>query len=564
MAPRVLVGHAAAEAVPERARGRRRPRRPADRRRRGRPGRCGRRGRTRAGPGRSSSGLGGGEEVVAEAERDRAGDDREAQVEQGGDRRDRPADQPAGALAARRRAPPRPGAPVRAAMAVPDASASRQPRAPHAHTPAVGLDDHVADVAGVAVGAVEQPAVEHDAAADAGRHDHGEEVAHARARRRASPRRGRAPWRRCRRGRAARARSASRGRSGKPRQAGMLSGDTASPPRRHRPAAPDAAGDLVARADLVDRLERGRRTPPRASPSVGRGRDARGRAGRPSAVDDAGRQLRAADVDGEHTVHGAGTYRLAAASEPVGLGLPCPGRATTSRSTRWPPVRPPSETPSPTSSARSLEQHRAGHPGQARGHRARAALPGLRGPPAHRGRARRRQDQPGQGAGRVDRRHLRPHAVHPRPAAHRRRRRHGVEPQRRASSSSGPARSSPTSCSPTRSTGPRRRRSRRCSRRWPRRQVTVDGTTYPLGRPFMVIATQNPIEHEGTYPLPESQLDRFLMRVSVGYPTTRRRARDPRHPRRPRRARRHRLGDHRPRRAGHGRRRQGGARGARA
>jgi MoxR-like ATPase len=49
-------------------------------------------------------------------------------------------------------------------------------------------------------------------------------------------------------------------------------------------------------------------------------------------------------------------------------------------------------------------------------------------------------------------------------------------------------------------------------------QVTVDGATYPLNLPFMVIATQNPIEHEGTYPLPESQLDRFLMRVSVGYP----------------------------------------------
>ncbi|MET0728518.1 MAG: MoxR family ATPase [Acidimicrobiales bacterium] len=50
-------------------------------------------------------------------------------------------------------------------------------------------------------------------------------------------------------------------------------------------------------------------------------------------------------------------------------------------------------------------------------------------------------------------------------------------------------------------------------------QVTVDGTTHPLADPFMVIATQNPIEHEGTYPLPESQLDRFLMRVSVGYPS---------------------------------------------
>ena len=51
------------------------------------------------------------------------------------------------------------------------------------------------------------------------------------------------------------------------------------------------------------------------------------------------------------------------------------------------------------------------------------------------------------------------------------------------------------------------------------RQVTVDGTTYRLEQPFMVVATQNPVEHEGTYPLPESQLDRFLMRVSVGYPS---------------------------------------------
>lgn len=49
-------------------------------------------------------------------------------------------------------------------------------------------------------------------------------------------------------------------------------------------------------------------------------------------------------------------------------------------------------------------------------------------------------------------------------------------------------------------------------------QVTVDGATYPLHRPFMVIATQNPLEHHGTFPLPESQLDRFLMKVSIGYP----------------------------------------------
>ncbi|HUG74164.1 MAG TPA: MoxR family ATPase [Acidimicrobiia bacterium] len=51
------------------------------------------------------------------------------------------------------------------------------------------------------------------------------------------------------------------------------------------------------------------------------------------------------------------------------------------------------------------------------------------------------------------------------------------------------------------------------------RQVTVDGTTRPLGNPFMVIATQNPIEHEGTYPLPEAQLDRFMVRVVIGYPS---------------------------------------------
>jgi MoxR-like ATPase len=49
-------------------------------------------------------------------------------------------------------------------------------------------------------------------------------------------------------------------------------------------------------------------------------------------------------------------------------------------------------------------------------------------------------------------------------------------------------------------------------------QVTVDGVSYELARPFMVMATQNPIEYEGTYPLPEAQLDRFTMRISIGYP----------------------------------------------
>jgi MoxR-like ATPase len=52
------------------------------------------------------------------------------------------------------------------------------------------------------------------------------------------------------------------------------------------------------------------------------------------------------------------------------------------------------------------------------------------------------------------------------------------------------------------------------------RQVTVDGTTYPLQAPFMVIATQNPVEMEGTYPLPEAQRDRFTARISLGYPSS--------------------------------------------
>jgi MoxR-like ATPase len=51
------------------------------------------------------------------------------------------------------------------------------------------------------------------------------------------------------------------------------------------------------------------------------------------------------------------------------------------------------------------------------------------------------------------------------------------------------------------------------------RQVTVDGVTYPLKPPFMVLATQNPIEYEGTFPLPEAQLDRFMLRIRLGYPS---------------------------------------------
>ncbi len=67
------------------------------------------------------------------------------------------------------------------------------------------------------------------------------------------------------------------------------------------------------------------------------------------------------------------------------------------------------------------------------------------------------------------------------------------------------------------------------------RHVTVAGASYDLPKPFHVLATQNPIEQEGTYPLPEAQLDRFLLKVDVTYPDARHRAEDSRRDHRPRR-----------------------------
>ncbi len=64
------------------------------------------------------------------------------------------------------------------------------------------------------------------------------------------------------------------------------------------------------------------------------------------------------------------------------------------------------------------------------------------------------------------------------------------------------------------------------------RRVTVDVHSHELARPFLVVATQNPVEYEGTYPLPEAQLDRFMVRVSLGYPRAGRRGRDARRARR--------------------------------
>ena len=92
-------------------------------------------------------------------------------------------------------------------------------------------------------------------------------------------------------------------------------------------------------------------------------------------------------------------------------------------------------------------------------------------------------------------------------------------PRARRFRASSRGRSSRTSSSPTRSTGRRPRRSRRCSRRcrstrsrWPARRTTLE-------LPFFVLATQNPIEQEGTYPLPEAQLDRFMFSLNIDYPT---------------------------------------------
>ena len=114
---------------------------------------------------------------------------------------------------------------------------------------------------------------------------------------------------------------------------------------------------------------------------------------------------------------------------------------------------------------------------------------------------------------------LRPRAVHARPAALRRHRLVGLRPAHGELRVPARARCSATCCSATRSTAPRRRRRPRCWRRW--RSARSPPTTAPTrsSAPFLVLATQNPIEYEGTYPLPEAQLDRFLVRLRVGYPT---------------------------------------------
>ena len=172
--------------------------------------------------------LRGGEERVAVAEGDRPGHAGQREVEEVGDRRDRRPDEPpvrsttCGAAAAG-------SPPVIARMAVPEASASRQPRPAAGTEPAVRLDHEVADVTGVALGAVHQPAVAHEPAADAGGHHHRDEVALADRGADPAPRRARGPSRRCPPTSAARCAASEAPRSGKARQTGMLRGHEPPP-----------------------------------------------------------------------------------------------------------------------------------------------------------------------------------------------------------------------------------------------------------------------------------------------------------------------------------------------
>ena len=135
------------------------------------------------------------------------------------------------------------------------------------------------------------------------------------------------------------------------------------------------------------------------------------------------------------------------------------------------------------------------------------------------------EDFPGTGKTQLARAHLghRPghelaHPVHARPAAQRRHRRDDLRPGHQGLRVPPRARSSRRSSSPTRSTAPRPKTQSALLEVMEEGKVTVDGVRHEVGAPFMVIATQNPIEQAGTYRLPEAQLDRFLMKTSLGYP----------------------------------------------
>ena len=122
------------------------------------------------------------------------------------------------------------------------------------------------------------------------------------------------------------------------------------------------------------------------------------------------------------------------------------------------------------------------------------------------------------------------HPVHARPDAVRRHRRQRVQPAaRRASSSCAGPVFTQLLLADEINRAPAKTQSALLEA-MQERSVTIDGTTRPLPEPFFVIATQNPIESQGTYPLPEAQLDRFLFKLDVRHPTTADREGDPRQP----------------------------------
>ena len=151
-----------------------------------------------------------------------------------------------------------------------------------------------------------------------------------------------------------------------------------------------------------------------------------------------------------------------------------------------------------------------------------------RGPVAHRPavqrphpagrRARSGEDAGGQGAVRLAARQLRALPVHARPAARRHRRHHDLQPAGgEVRAEAGPIFDNLILADEI-NRAPAKVQSALLEA-MQEHQVTIGDTTYPLPEPFLVLATQNPIDQEGTYPLPEAQLDRFLLKVSVGYPT---------------------------------------------
>ena len=166
-----------------------------------------------------------------------------------------------------------------------------------------------------------------------------------------------------------------------------------------------------------------------------------------------------------------------------------------------------------------------------RDRRRHADRPVRRRPRAARRRAGAGQDAARAHAGRCAAPEVQADSVHARPDAgrHDRHERRAGDARRAASSSSfSRGRSSPTSCWPTRSTARRPRRSRPCSKRCRSIRSPSAAQTHKLEEPFFVMATQNPLEKEGTYPLPEAQLDRFFFKLLVKFPTGRGDGDDPR------------------------------------